>query len=250
MELSPPLRANDRPALPAKSDAGVLQADTFRGRVHAAADFGIATGAFVEERDDWDRAVARARAEGWRFIELTAITEDRLDALVPFLDGKRSGLDGFERVSIHAPITKPHTSAAALADKLVTLAWEFDTVFHPDGYRQEQSLLRLGRRVVFENMDNQKTFGQGTADLGTVFDAFPQAGFCLDVAHVWTNDPSLRLGHDLLDKFGQRLRQLHVSGIEPDGTHRPTTRADLDLFAPVLARCSHVPWLLEAELAH
>src|SRR5207244_10248992 len=86
-------------------------------------------------------------------------------------------------------------------------------------------------------------------DPNELFDAYPEASFCLDVAHVWTNDPSLRLGHRLIDRFGHRLRQLHVSGIEPDGTHRPTTRADLDLYAPLLARCRHVPWLLEAELA-
>ncbi len=81
-----------------------------------------------------------------------------------------------------------------------------------------------------------------------MFAALPEAGLCLDVAHVWTNDPTLALGHELLDAFGDRLRQLHVSGIEPDGTHRTTTAADLALYEPLLERCDHVPWLLEAEL--
>ena len=36
--------------------------------------------------------------------------------------------------------------------------------------------------------------------------------------------------------------------IEPDGTHRPTSHADLEVYAPLLERCRHVPWLLEAEL--
>lgn len=213
-------------------------------------NFGIATGAFVDEREDWDKAVARAVAEGWRFIELTAMTKDRLDSLVLFLDRKRAALDVFERVSVHAPASMVDTSAAAVTEKLVALAWEFDTVFHPDLFVGQGSLRSLGRRVVFENMDIQKDSGQTTADLRRVFDVYPEAGFCLDVAHVWTNDPTLRLGHDLLDTFGERLRQLHVSGIEPDGTHRPTTRADLVLYAPLLERCQHVPWLLEAELAH
>lgn len=68
-----------------------------------AQNLGIATGAFVEERDDWDAAVARAVSEGWRILELTAITQDRLDALIPFLDRRLSALDLFERVSIHVP---------------------------------------------------------------------------------------------------------------------------------------------------
>jgi hypothetical protein len=35
--------------------------------------FGIATGAFVAERDDRPRAIAGARAGSWPFLELTAI---------------------------------------------------------------------------------------------------------------------------------------------------------------------------------
>jgi hypothetical protein len=40
-----------------------------------------------------------------------------------------------------------------------------------------------------------------------------------------------------------------VSGIEPDGTHRDTTRDDLALYAGLLERCPSVQWLLEAPLA-
>jgi sugar phosphate isomerase/epimerase len=102
--------------------------------------------------------------------------------------------------------------------------------------------------VVFENMDVAKRFGRSADDLRSVFDRHPDAGFCLDVAHAWTNDPTLQLGHDLVDAFGDRLRQLHVSGIEPDGRHRPTTRADLDRYRSVLDRCGEVPWILETVL--
>jgi sugar phosphate isomerase/epimerase len=108
---------------------------------------------------------------------------------------------------------------------------------------------RLGKRLLFENMDSQKRFACTVADLWVVFATYPDAGFCLDLAHCWTNDTSLRLAHEMVDEFGDRLRQVHVSGIELDGTHRLTTRDDLDLYAPpVLARCEGVPWLLEAEL--
>lgn len=210
--------------------------------------FGIATGAFLDERDDWGASVAKAVADGWRFLELTAITEARLDALPAFLQAHRSALDPFERVSLHAPVGLS-TSTAAVVDRLVILDGGFDVIFHPDVYGDEPSLARLQERVVFENMDVQKSFGRTVADLRSVFETYPTAGLCLDVAHVWTNDPTLRLAHDLLDELGGRLRQLHVSGIEPDGTHRPTTAADVELYEPVLARCTHVPWLLESELA-
>jgi hypothetical protein len=215
--------------------------------LHDISNFGIATGALVSERDDWEAAVARAVAEGWRFLELTAMTEDQLDALAGFLERAPEELARFERVSLHAPVARLHSSTAVLADKVASIGWEFDTVFHPDLYGNTPSLRRLEQRLIFENMDNQKRFGRGVDDLRRVFDGFPEAGFCLDVAHVWTNDPSLELGHELIDCFGERLRQLHVSGIEPDGTHRCTTSSDLQLYDSLLARCEHVPWLLEAE---
>lgn len=206
---------------------------------------GIATGAYVDERDDWERALARAAREGWPYVELTALYDERFRALVGSLDRVR--LQSFRRVSVHAPagrVGSPAETAAAL------VAWPtaFELVLHPDVYRGQTGLRALGSRAVFENMDVAKGFGRSVADLHEVFERFPEAGFCLDVAHVWTNDPSLALGFDLIDAFGDRLRQLHVSGIEPDGTHRTTTRSDLELYRPLLDRCRHVPWLLEAVL--
>jgi hypothetical protein len=209
--------------------------------------FGIATGAFPDERDDWDAGVARAAAGGFDVLELTAVTEELLDALVPFLAERAGVLDRFERVSIHAPVAI-RTSPTEVADRVAAVAEGFDVVLHPDLYLGERAVARLERRAIFENMDVGKRFGRSVGDLESVFEGHPDAGFCLDVAHVRTVDPSLRLAHDLLESLGDRLRQLHVSGIEPDGTHRPTTAADLEAYAPVLARCRHVPWLLEAEL--
>jgi hypothetical protein len=208
--------------------------------------FGIATGAYVGERDDWSRATARAAAEGWRTVELTAMTEASFGSLVEHVE--TCGLpSSFERVSVHAPAVF-ETSAGEVVPRLASSLGGFDLVLHPDRYGAEDGCAALSSRAVFENMDSNKPFGRTVADLALVFDRFPEAGFCLDVAHVWTNDETLRLGFDLLDAFGGRLRQLHVSGIEPDGTHRPTTPDDLRLYEPLLARCTRVPWVLEAEL--
>lgn len=211
----------------------------------ATTRFGIATGSYVAERDDWPRAVARARIEGWPWIELTAV-RGRLAPFVEYLAHSGSSLDAFDRVSIHAPVA----TNEGPAEVVETLArYPFDIVLHPDVYASEPACAELGARALIENMDAAKSFGRSVDDLQGVFTGLPAAGFCLDVAHVWTNDPTLRLGHELLDAFGGRLRQLHVSGIEPDGTHRRTARRDLDLYAPLLDRCRAVPWLLEAELA-
>jgi sugar phosphate isomerase/epimerase len=202
--------------------------------------FGIATGSWADERLAWPAAFARVRAEGWRCVELTAAFDDELDALLAHLEAEPDALAGFDRVSLHAPVLPPDPAAT-----LARLPAGFDAILHPNAYEDATA---LGARAVFENMDVQKPFGRTVADLASVVARHPEAGFCLDVAHVWTNDPSLALGHELLDAFGGRLRQLHISGIAPDGTHRPTTAADLRLYEPLLDRCRRVPWLLEAVL--
>jgi sugar phosphate isomerase/epimerase len=206
-------------------------------------NYGIGTGSYTNERDDWRRAVERARLEGWQFLELTAVLEPLLSTLPEFLELSGGLLAGFDRVSLHAPIWAE--SPADMVDVIAALPLDGDVVFHPDAWAGERALDRLGTRVLFENMDVGKRFGRTVDDLRRVFADHLDAGFCLDVAHVWTNDPSLRLGHDLLDAIGDRLRQLHVSGIERDGSHRPTTHADLELYQPLLDRCGTVPWILE-----
>ena len=207
---------------------------------------GISTGAYVEERDDWRAAVHRARRERERVVELCAVLPALLESLPAFLAD--DALDGFERVSLHAPAARVDVPGDTVAATL-RLPLDCDVILHPDVYATSDSVAALGRRAVFENMDVNKPFGRSAADLDSTFARFPQAGFCLDVAHVWTNDRTLALGHELLDAFGGRLRQLHVSGIEPDGTHRSTTRDDLVLYGPLLQRCTHVPAIFESVLA-
>jgi hypothetical protein len=210
-------------------------------------NYGMATGSYVRERDDWWDAIERARSEGWSAVELTAIVDSLLATLPEFLALSPELLDGFDRISLHAPIWAE--SPTRTVETIALLPLDGDVIFHPDAWGNEQALDRLGGRVVFENMDRGKTFGRSAEDLASVFARHDAAGFCLDVAHVWTCDPTLALGHELLDAFGARLRQLHVSGIEPDGTHRTTTAEDLRLYHPLLERCGHVPWILEAVVS-
>ncbi|MCW2956662.1 MAG: hypothetical protein JWO69_1531 [Thermoleophilia bacterium] len=158
----------------------------------------------------------------------------------------------FTHVSVHGPIDvaqrdweRVATAAGGLPPAVCHL------LVHPDVVDAAGAvhLGRLGGRVCFENMDVSKADGRDARELHRTFRDCPDASFCLDVAHAWTCDPTLALGHDLLDAFGDRLRQVHVSGIESDGTHRPTTSADLDRYAPLLERCGGVPWILEQPLA-
>jgi hypothetical protein len=95
-------------------------------------------------------------------------------------------------------------------------------------------------------MDFRKDTGRVAAELEPFFAALPEAGFCLDIAHAHSIDPSMNPAHELLERFGGRLLQVHLSSLDYDGHHVPVTEGDEWLFASVLDRCRDVPWILEA----
>jgi hypothetical protein len=59
-------------------------------------------------------------------------------------------------------------------------------------------------------------------------------------------DPSMEMAGELLDRFGDRLRHVHLSSLQ-DGKHVPVLPEHDALFQPLLDRCRDVPWILEAE---
>jgi sugar phosphate isomerase/epimerase len=122
-------------------------------------------------------------------------------------------------------------------------------VVHPDVMDEPERYRRLGAALVIENMDTRKARGRTAGELESLFALLPEAGFCFDVAHAAAVDPSMREARRLLDRFGGRLRHLHVSSLDEDCGHQPLADADEAAWAPVLRRCRDVPWILEAPLS-
>ena len=87
--------------------------------------------------------------------------------------------------------------------------------------------------------------GRTADELEVDFDELPDAGFCLDVAHAHSIDPTIEIANESLDRFRARLRQVHPSSLR-ESRHVVLTREDEELSASVLMRCRDVPWILEA----
>ena len=218
-----------------------------RGLVAAHHPLGASTGVFEPERGDWARLVDLACQTSSFAIELAALDESELDALVAFLDGDPDLPQRY--VSVHAPVKGRARSEASLVAALSELpGWVDAIVVHPDVMESPARYARLGDRLLVENMDARKATGRTAGELEAVFAALPEAGFCLDVAHVDSIDPTMGAGHDLLDRFGERLREVHVSSLDREGCHVALRDADEERFCPLLARCIDVPWILEAPL--
>ncbi len=119
-------------------------------------------------------------------------------------------------------------------------------VAHPDTIDDFAPYRALGSRLVIENMDARKATGRTPEELASVFRQLPEAGFCFDIAHAWSLDPTMQLADELLDRYGTRLRHVHLSSLQ-DGKHVPVLPEHDALFQPILDRCRDVPWILEAE---
>src|SRR5215210_56307 len=198
-------------------------------------------------RDEWE-ALAREALETSTFaVELAALSEDELPGLERYL---AAGPDlPFAYLSVHAPVKHRAMSEEELVGRLAHLAPLADAiVVHPDAIEEPERYRVLGSCLVLENMDARKPAGRTADELAPLFAALPEAGFCFDVAHAWSIDPSMREGERLLDAYAGRLRHLHVSSVDAGCRHLPLSAEHEARFLPLLRRCPDVPWILEAPL--
>jgi sugar phosphate isomerase/epimerase len=206
---------------------------------------GISTGVFDQLRCSWQPLVAAACDVSTYAVELSALSASELPGLIAYLAGKPRL--PFSYVSVHAPVKGHDVGEAQTARLLDDLPlWVRSIVTHPDALRDLRLYRELGTRLVLENMDDRKQTGRTADELVAIFDELPEAGFCLDVAHAHSVDPSMSAAQELLDRFRSRLRQVHVSSLR-DGRHVSLTEEDEELFASTLERCRDVPWILEAR---
>jgi len=200
-----------------------------------------------QSRGDWGHLVEAASRVSSFAAELAALSENELPSLLDFL-GTEPALP-FSYLSVHAPSKSRRDSEGEMVAGLERLPIIVDAiVVHPDRIQDVDLYRALGARLVIENMDARKLAGMSGAELEPLFEALPDAGFCFDIAHAWTVDPTMEVGEDLLDRFASRLRHVHLSSISGDGlNHETLSREHEQLFGPLLSRCRDVPWILEAE---
>ena len=216
-----------------------------RNLVEAHFPLGASTGYMAELRGDWEAQTASARALSPFAVELSALAERELDALLAYLASEPAL--PFRYLSVHGPSKGRALPESELVELLAELPDAVDAiVMHPDTLDDAEPYLQLGERLVLENLDARKELGRTAEELASLFEALPQAGFCFDIAHAWSIDPTMAAAGELLDAFADRLRHVHLSSLDEQLHHVPLTPEHERLFEPLLARCADVPWILEA----
>jgi len=216
---------------------------------------GFSTGSVA--RSDVQGALRLLEPYATRAVELSALRTYELSPLVRALG--RLPLAGYEHVSVHAPSAFTAAEEPAIAAALLPVARRgWLVVLHPDTIHDPRLWAPFGDRLCIENMDVRKPVGRTVVELRPVFARLPRASFCFDVAHARQCDPTLAEARRLLDAFGDRLAQVHVSQLDPQSRHvrltpegiRDSRRLaeSIPLDVPVIIEAPVKPEEIESEL--
>ncbi|MCW3106165.1 MAG: hypothetical protein JWQ09_671 [Segetibacter sp.] len=179
-------------------------------------NIGYSTGSLAY--GDFRKGISLLKKTNAIAIELSSLRECELIDLVNSLNSV--DLSGFSYISFHAPSRLIDFSEKEVIQLLLKVAErEWPIIVHPDIITDIGEWKKLGRFLCLENMDKRKPIGQTFVDLDILFNCFPEATFCLDIAHSKQIDPTMLETRCMLQKFKHRLKQVHVSEVNSNSKH-------------------------------
>jgi hypothetical protein len=191
---------------------------------------GFSTGALA--KSDFREALEMMKGSDADAVELSAL---RLHELAPLVDAAPGlALSQFRYVSVHVPSAFSEQEELAVTQQLARLTrfgWPF--ILHPDAVHVFARWAGFGDLLCLENTDKRKSIGRTAEEMLTVFDELPEAQFCLDIAHARQVDPSMTETYLLLKRFGNRLREIHISEVNTSSRHDPISRGAVAAFREV-----------------
>ncbi len=204
---------------------------------------GFSSGALA--KGDYRRGVELQERGAFTALELSALREPELQPLVAA--ARSLVLGRFSYVSFHAPSAFKTLGEEEVVGLLAELPEQWPIVVHPDLVDHPEVWARLGSRLCLENMDLRKRTGRTVEEMQRAFESLPEAGFCLDLGHARQIDPTMGVAVQMLQTFGARLRQLHVSEVGTFGEHRRMGVLARTAFARVVRYLpADVPVILES----
>jgi len=181
-------------------------------------------------------------------IELSALRQRELAPLVDALE--TLDLSSFDYVSVHAPSQLDEGTEREIVTLLASVTdrgWPI--IVHPDVITDFSMWSNFGELLFLENMDKRKMVGRTASELAIYFEKFPEASLCLDLGHARQIDPTMSEAVRILERFGNRLGQLHVSEVNAKSTHDPLTAGALMAFRRISQLIpEEIPIILETPV--
>jgi len=196
---------------------------------------GFSTGALA--KGDFRHALTLLRAYEIDIVELSAL---RIEELAPLLAAlPELDLKAFTFVSVHAPSRFDAEFEESVVSQLSGFAEEgYPVIVHPDVISTPRTWRVLADRLVIENMDRRKPIGRTVREMMQVFDVLPDARFCFDIGHARQVDPSMTEAWLLLQAFGWRLSEVHISEVNTSSRHDPISANAVHAFRSI---APHIP---------
>jgi endonuclease IV len=99
-------------------------------------------------------------------------------------------------------------------------------------------------------MDKRKAIGRTVEELSDLYQRFPAAGLCFDIAHAHQVDTSMTEAYRILRAFKARIRQLHISEVTSSSKHDRISESALRSFQTVADQLpKDVPVILESPVS-
>jgi hypothetical protein len=195
---------------------------------------GFSTGALA--RGDFVQGLRLLESKSVEAVELSALRSSELPDMLAKLPVYLGTLEKrYRYVSFHAPTDfKDERGLLEQLTAFVSLGWNI--IVHPDTIRDRSLWRALGSYLCLENMDSRKNTGRTAKELHEFF----------DIAHARQVDPTMTEAACILEEFGDRLAQVHLSEVDGRGEHfAMSLSAELayEQFSDII---SEVPVILEA----
>ena len=213
--------------------------------------FGFSTGA-LHQYLDTKGALQVIKKLGCPAVELGFVKKSRIEQ--GWLESiTKNDLSGFKYVSFHAPKMYYEDNDETreifhLIEQINNLRSLDLVLFHPDNVVDIEVFKKVSFPVGFENMDRQKPFGKTPEDIKKLLDSNPTFHFVLDVNHIKSNDPTMKLADDFYSQLNSKIIQYHVSGLGSDYPHIPLFQTkELDIISAI--RDTGKPIICESRLS-
>lgn len=128
----------------------------------------------------------------------------------------KEDLEGFDYVSLHAPnYHYGHNEGTFTIFKKIEAINNFRpldlVVFHPDNVVDFSVFKEAKFKIAFENMDKRKKSHKIAEEFKPILKR-NNYSLVLDVNHIYSNDRSMNIINDFYKSFGDRIREIHLSG--------------------------------------
>lgn len=162
---------------------------------------------------------------GCNAIEIYAASGSEVEMLKKNIDKIKKEFKKFDYVSLHSPsikfIFRNDEETRSILQVFQEAYDKFNAsclVVHPNQVEDWSVFDDFSFIIAIENMGNDVPFFN-SEQLGEIFVKYPHFKMVLDVSHAYKNDPSFRLTEELMDKFGEKIVHVHLSGHK--ATHEP-----------------------------